>query len=208
MTAGCASPGGLLFGAMHHQPMEIGHFGCYSTVMLKRRSRRSPLLNWWMLWRVPVLLLIVMAGWWFLFRPLADGRGWIEISRDFSICGESSDVPSQGCVIDGDTLAIGFGANARRIRLTGFDAPELDGACNAEREAAVRSRQALHDWLANGRFEWNGSDQPPYDQYGRELREVRRIDGDGSTRYLAEDMIAQGLAAESGWNAEPKDWCE
>lgn len=184
--------------------------------MLKRRSRAprfnrgrssSRLLTWWVLWRVPALLLIVMAAWWFGVRPVMEEQGWVRVDQEFALCGERGS-SADGCVVDGDTLTIGFGNDRRRIRLTGFDAPELEGACPAESEAAVSARSALHDWLSQGRFEWNGAQDPPYDQYGRELRSVRRTTSDGQREYLAETMIERGLAAESGWGAEPKDWCD
>ncbi|QUL37015.1 thermonuclease family protein [Erythrobacter sp. JK5] len=182
--------------------------------MLKRRSKsprfrrprsRGGWFGWWLVWRVPALALIVMAGWWFLVRPVVDEQGWVTVTRDFAICGERSG--AAGCVADGDTVIIGFGSDQRRIRLTGFDAPELDGACPAEREAALAARAALHEWLGRGPFQWTGADDPPYDRYGRELREVRRAAPGGGREYLAETMIARGLAAESGWGARPVDWC-
>lgn len=178
-------------------------------VMLQRRTRRgrrrSRMLTWWVLWRVPVLLLIVMAAWWFGIRPIAHEQGWVRVDQEFSLCADRGS--TDACVVDGDTVIIGFGENRRRIRLTGFDAPELEGACEAERALAVKSRDALHDWLERGPFEWNGADEPPYDQYGRELREVRRVGSDGSREYLAETLLDRDLAAESGWGAEPQDWC-
>lgn len=109
---------------------------------------------------------------------------------------------------DGDTLIIGFGKERRRIRLTGFDAPELDGACPAERETAIAAREALHAWLGQGGAEWDGAADPPYDQYGRELRAASRTGRDGKREYLADTMIARGLAEPSGWGAEAVDWCK
>ncbi len=164
------------------------------------------MLTWWVVWRVPLLLGIVMAVWWFGVRPTMQEQGWIRVTQDFALCVERGN-DAAGCVVDGDTLIIGFGTDRRRIRLTGFDAPELDGACETERETAIAAREALHQWLGEGPFEWNGADSPPYDQYGRELRAVRRITADGSREYLAETMLERELAAESGWGAEPKDWC-
>lgn len=164
------------------------------------------MLDWWTLWRVPVLLAIVSAAWWFLYRPYAAEQGWVEVTDRFVLCGERWE-GARGCVVDGDTLVIGNGKERRRIRLTGFDAPELDGVCEAEREQAKRARRALHDWLARGPFEWNGEADPPRDQYGRELREVRRSLGKGRRENLADYMIESGLAAESGWGAAPVDWC-
>ncbi|WP_298471300.1 hypothetical protein [uncultured Erythrobacter sp.] len=176
------------------------------TPRFKRRRTGGRFASWWVLWRVPVLLLIVMAAWWFGVRPVMEEQGWVRVTQDFALCGERSS-EAAGCVVDGDTLIIGFGNDRRRIRLTGFDAPELDGACQAEREAAQKARGALHDWIGEGPIEWNGADDPPYDQYGRELRAARRVARDGSREFLAETMIKRGLAAESGWGAEPKNWC-
>ncbi len=172
-------------------------------------SRSGDLRRWLIIWRVPLLALVVMAAWWFIFRPLmgAGPEEWVQIERSFKICGQGSSAPSQGCVIDGDTLAIGFGGSARRIRITGFDAPELDGACEAESTQAIRARDALHNWLWHGGIEWSGADDPPFDQYGRELRAMRRPLSGGRYEYLAEHMIEAGLAAESGWGTTPRDWC-
>lgn len=164
------------------------------------------MLTWWVLWRVPALLGIVMAAWWFGVRPIMNEQGWVRVSQDFAICSEKSS-GSAGCVVDGDTVIVGFGRDQRRIRLTGFDAPELDGACEVESRLAITARDALHEWLQRGSFEWNGAQDPPRDQYGRELREVRRIGAGNRREYLADTMIARGLAAESGWGSEPKNWC-
>ncbi|MEM7779470.1 MAG: hypothetical protein AAF697_03650 [Pseudomonadota bacterium] len=165
------------------------------------------MLDWWLLWRVPVLALIVMAAWWFGFRPIAMEQGWVEVTEDFALCGGEGPTAA-GCVVDGDTLVIGFGSERRRIRLTGFDAPELEGACGLEEVLAQSAKEELHKWLGEGPFEWNGDADPPRDQYGRELRAARRILPDGSRDYLADAMIATGLAAESGWGTTPRDWCE
>ena len=159
-----------------------------------------------MLWRVPVLIAIVSAAWWFLYRPYAHEQGWVPVTDSFALCGEPWS-GAQGCVVDGDTLVLGNGGARRRIRLTGYDAPEMEGACPAENTRALEARQALHEWLGRGPFEWNGAAEPPRDQYGRELREVRRKLADGSREYLAETMIERGLASDSGWGSAPVDWC-
>lgn len=158
------------------------------------------------MWRVPALALIVMAAWWFVFRPIAQEQGWVTVDEGFALCGGGTRQP--GCVVDGDTVIIGYGSERRRIRLTGFDAPEIDGPCEAERELAIAARAHLHEWLTEGPFEWNGADDPPRDQYGRELRRARRSGADGTSEELAEAMIASGLASESGWGIPRKDWCE
>jgi len=170
------------------------------------------MLTWWMLWRVPALLGIVMAAWWFGVRPVLEERGWVAIDATFALCGDDrggGDMGGRtGCVVDGDTVVLfGAGDALRRIRLTGFDAPELDGACQAERKAALRAKLALHEWLAEGAFEWNGGAEPPRDRFGRELRRARRVTPDGTTQNLAEAMVARGLAARDGWGEAPTDWC-
>ncbi len=149
---------------------------------------------------------LVAAIWWFGIRPITYEQGWVWVDEVFSLCGEGE--RSRACVIDGDTLSVArSGSKPLRIRLIGFDTPELEGACEAESALARKAQAALFDWLSRGAFEWNGADDPPYDQYGRELREVRRKRADGSREYLAEAMINAGLASESGWGSEPVDWC-
>lgn len=163
------------------------------------------MFGWWLMWRVPGLVLIVMLVWWFLVRPVVSEEGWIEVREGFALCGEGQ--RQEGCVIDGDTLLLSAGGSQRRIRLTGFDAPELDGACKAEVQLARTAREKLRKWLSQGHFEWNGASDPPRDQYGRELRAVRRTLPDGTTQELAEVMITSGLAAANGWGELERDWC-
>ncbi len=100
------------------------------------------------------------------------------------------------CVIDGDTLAIG----PRRIRLTGYDAPEIDGLCEAERRLAQVAREELAAWLNLGAFELDGGAEPPRDDYHRELRAARR-----GGEELAETMIERELARRSRLD---RGWCE
>lgn len=173
---------------------------------LRGASQGIGLFNWWLLWRVPALALIVMMAWWFIVRPIAQEQGWVQVNEGFAICGVGP--RQEGCVIDGDTVFLGNGAQQRRIRFTGFDAPEMDGACEKERELALAAREKLHEWLEEGQFEWNGADNPPRDQYGRELRAARRILPDKSPETLANVMIGSGLAATRGWGEPPLDWCD
>ncbi|KLE34127.1 thermonuclease family protein [Aurantiacibacter luteus] len=103
------------------------------------------------------------------------------------------------CVVDGDTLRIG----ERRVRLTGFDTPEIEGACPAERVKAVEAREELLRWLNAGPFELDGGADPERDKYGRELRAARR-----GSDLLADHMLAAGLAHGGGWADWGEiDWC-
>lgn len=159
----------------------------------RRRVRR-----WWRRWRwLPVLTLMLAAGWWMRGQGWFDGE-WEEVARPFPVCGSSS--RASGCVIDGDTLAIG----TRRVRLTGYDAPELDGACQAERTKAREAQAELSRWLSAAPFELEHAEgEAPRDQYGRELREARR---DGQS--LADHMIARRLGRDDSFASRRAEyWC-
>lgn len=144
---------------------------------------------------LPLLVLALALAWWAYGDRLGPAPELARVDMRFGICGERG---GAACVIDGDTLAIG----QRRVRLTGYDAPEFDGACKAERAKAREAQSALHRWLARGSFSWTGGEDPPRDRYGRELREARRGD-----EMLAEHMIGAGLAEGSGWGAVRREWC-
>lgn len=164
----------------------------------QRRRRRGA---WWRAWRwwIGFALVIAASAW---LVPIMETAGeWEPVERSFAICGERGG--KAGCVIDGDTLAIG----QRRIRLTGFDAPEIDGQCEAERRLAMQAREALRDWLNRGPFLLDGGAEPPRDRYGRELRAARREDAAGQ-QWLAEAMIGQGLARDDGWLTSGEGWCD
>ncbi|ABC64404.1 thermonuclease family protein [Erythrobacter litoralis] len=162
----------------------------------QRKRRWAARWRQWRPWLIIVglvALTLILSG-----KPTAL-RDPVEVDRAFTLCGEGS---SAACVIDGDTVAIG----QRRIRLTGFDTPELDGACPAEAAKAREARTALRDWLNEGAFLLGGGKDAPRDRYGRELRDAwRRIEGD--EEWLAERMIGQGLAADDSWSGSAVDWC-
>lgn len=155
-------------------------------------QRRRRLRATWQRWRWLLVLALLLAAY-AVMRQLGWGQGeWHAMDRQFTICGQGS---SAGCVVDGDTLRIG----SRRVRLTGFDAPELDGACEAERALARVAREELAAWLNLGPFELEGGAEPARDQYGRELREARR-----GGELLADTMVERGLARRSRLD---RDWC-
>ncbi|MDN3646608.1 hypothetical protein QWY75_10400 [Pontixanthobacter aestiaquae] len=142
------------------------------------------------------LLVIAVASFliwgWQSSDPAAE---WQHVDTRFTVCGERS---SAGCVIDGDTFMIG----RRKIRISGFNAPELPGECPAETALAKQSRDGLRDWLNAGTFQMDGGDDPPYDQYGRELRELKR-----GEQLLSDVMLQKELAQETGWGFTRGGWC-
>jgi endonuclease YncB( thermonuclease family) len=139
------------------------------------------------------LALLLLLGFAIQQSGWAEGQ-WDAVERQFALCGNGSGAAA--CVIDGDTLAIG----ARRIRLTGYDAPELDGACEAERRLAQVARGELAAWLNLGAFEMEGGADPPRDIYGREWRAARR-----GGEELADTMVERDLARRSSLD---RGWCE
>ena len=127
------------------------------------------------------------------YRAWFVATDWQASDTRFTICGQAS---SANCVVDGDTIRIG----ERRIRLTGYDAPEMDGACLAERQLALVAQAELAEWLNAGPFQLDGGDDPPRDRYGRELRAARR-----GAEALSDVMLARGLAHQDRWNFA-SDW--
>jgi micrococcal nuclease len=105
---------------------------------------------------------------------------------------------SQTCVIDGDTILIGYPPKGRKIRMSDYNAPEIKGECPAESALALGARAALLEWLNRGPFEMSGGDDPAYDKYGRELRAFKRTSSDGSDDWLVETILASNTA-RSEW---------
>ncbi|WP_324261617.1 hypothetical protein U4960_00075 [Altererythrobacter sp. H2] len=164
----------------------------------RRRAARWRAARWWL------LLAALLAGGLLLARWQGSGGDWqAHDAGRFVLCGEGrGEGRAANCVIDGDTVMLG----QRRVRLTGYDAPEIGGACEAERLLARRAQLALRDWLNRGAFELDGGADPPRDLYGRELRGARRSDAMGQ-EWLAEAMVEAGLARTTGWGAGEAGWC-
>ncbi|WBY17266.1 hypothetical protein PF049_03650 [Erythrobacteraceae bacterium WH01K] len=165
-----------------------------------RWQAKRRLSGWWRAVRLPLVLAAILAASWLLTRTATPGQDPQALPQRFVLCGQGG---ASACVIDGDTVALGPFDQRRRVRLTGFDAPEMNGACAGEREAAQRARAALLVWLNAERAYVDGGEQPPRDRYGRELRAASRADGS----LLADVMIESGLAQGSGWGAASIDWC-
>lgn len=171
---------------------------------MRRSAKRPSLWQWWSWWRTPIFVLLLVGVWWVMQTHEPEGE-WVMVGQQFGVCGERG--RPNACVSDGDTVTLGYGSSARRIRLTGFDTPEMEGACAMESALARQAQTALRDWLNQGAFEWSGGTEPSYDKYGRELRSVRRNLPDGSSEDLADVMIKAGLASGDGpW--EWRDWCD
>lgn len=118
-------------------------------------------------------------------------RGEAEIySRSMPICSSSKRV---NCVVDGDTIWF----DGEKIRLEGFNTPEMNGECGRERQLARKARSRLSRALSSNPFEVN---RGGYDRYGRRLATVSINSVD-----VGDPLIRDGLAHE--WQGHKEDWC-
>ncbi len=162
----------------------------------KRRRRSGRRSLWRKLKPLVTFLFLLGVGALIMRMPVMFEGDYAPVETRFTLC---SDRSSQGCVIDGDTIMIG----QRKIRISGYNAPELAGECADETALARRSRDALLAWLDDGVFQMDGGEDPPFDKFGRELRVLKR-----GQEWLSDHMIKQGLAQESGWGFERGGWCD
>lgn len=154
-----------------------------------RRPRRR-----WLGWLWLVLLLAAWAA--FEWREANRQPPVREtVDRRFALCGAAAGAPA--CVVDGDTFRLG----RRRIRIDGIDAPELAGACDAERRLAELSRERLRALLGAGPFVMTARRQGATDQYGRELRRLER-----RGQSLGDLLVGEGLARD--YRGSKADWCD
>ena len=96
-------------------------------------------------------------------------------------------------VIDGDT----FRFNGERARMEGIDAPEINGACLAERLLGARASDFLRLQLDRDEVSFSFGAR---DYYGRRLVRVSVGGAD-----LGDAMIEAGLAV--AWAGRKADWC-
>ena len=108
-------------------------------------------------------------------------------------------------VLDGDT----FVAEAQvwpghsvhvNIRIRGIDAPEMKSRCEAEREAALRARQALAAVLGDGAVTLTNIGGAKY--YGRVLADVSTSAGEGVGSLL----LGEGLVRRY-FGGKRQSWC-
>jgi endonuclease YncB( thermonuclease family) len=162
------------------------------TIRFWPERRRSPLRRLAVAAR-PFVLLAVLAGLWVAYDPaLVDPPALLssdpeQVDDQFTRCG-----PGRGhaCVIDGDTFKLG----SRKVRIIGIDAPEVHGQCAEEMRLAETATAKLQDLLNEGPFEMVAPIVRGHDQYGRDLRALRRTRADGSMQSIADDMRSSGLA--------------
>ncbi|MDR3498532.1 MAG: thermonuclease family protein [Parvibaculum sp.] len=108
-------------------------------------------------------------------------------------------------VVDGDTLKvrakIWLGQTVEvDVRLAGIDAPELHGACDREREAALAAKDALAALTGGGKVRLTDIRR---DKFGG--RVIAHVGGDGA-EDLSAALLAQHFARAYG-GGKRGGWC-
>ena len=99
---------------------------------------------------------------------------------------------------DGDTFTVHDRTGRReRIRIENIDAPEIGGACAAERVAALQAKDELATQVSGHRIELVCG---KLDRYGCQFSRVAV-----GTRDVGETLIEHGLARR--WDSWRKPWC-
>lgn len=106
------------------------------------------------------------------------------------ICGSER----HSCVVDGDTIWL----NGVKIRLEGYDTPEINGSCPGEPALAQKATQRLSELLSIGGTIYYSGDQ---DRFGRELANIT-VQG----KDVGDILISEGLARS--WPDGREFWCE
>lgn len=103
-------------------------------------------------------------------------------------------------VVDGDTLHLDCGSGDVKVRLLGYDTPEIHRPkCAVEAERGARATELLAGLVARGPV--TGFYPQGLDHYGRTLARIT-IAGQDVTAY----MLATPLAQPYQGRAHP-DWC-
>lgn len=98
------------------------------------------------------------------------------------------------CVVDGDTAWV----DSEKIRISGIDAPEIDGKCPYERVLAQRAKSRLSELLSAEPFSVSRSGT---DRYGRTLATVYLRDRGDVGLVLVRDGLARV------WSGRRMPWC-
>ena len=105
-----------------------------------------------------------------------------------------------GRVVDGDTLHLSCNGTAHKVRLLGYDTPEIyHPLCPAERQAGEAASEILRRLAASGPV--TGVQFSGHDRYGRDLAHMQ-IAGQDVSAF----MLTTPLARPYRGHKHP-DWC-
>lgn len=138
--------------------------------------------------------VLVTAGW---FGWSVGGIREAEAIPSLPVAGVAMPICTDGnrftCIVDGDTIRY----RGERIRLEGFNTPEMRGQCRRETDLARQAQRRLQQVLHNVPFSIHRSGT---DRYGRTLATVRTANGD-----VGDVLIREGLAHV--WRGRQENWC-
>ncbi len=106
------------------------------------------------------------------------------------ICGSAKRIT---CVVDGDTIWI----EGEKIRLEGFNSPEVNGRCEREKDLAKKATDELQAILSSEPISITRNGR---DRYKRTLATISNSQGD-----IGALMIAKGVAHK--WRGRKESWC-
>ena len=171
----------------------------------KKQVTARGLLRETLFWLRPVMLLAGIIILWPTLDPaLIEPPPFLQAAREpvsatFTRCGLGR---SWACVIDGDTFKLGD----RKIRIIGIDTPETHPSrCAEEARLGELATVKLQHLLNERPFEMVGRIDDQKDHYGRDLRVIRRLRGDGGYQNMAEELRQAGLARWYAGGRRP--WC-
>jgi micrococcal nuclease len=109
----------------------------------------------------------------------------------------------QVTVVDGDTVTIATQgmATGLRLRALGFDAPEANSSCAAERSLAKRAKDRVVALSVRGLDVTTGLQT---DMYGRILATLRTPNG----QDVGQILIGEGLARPFDGKTARRPWCD
>lgn len=136
----------------------------------------------------------LMSSAWISIRPENSGAN-IPATANFTRSMPPCVGPSRfNCVVDGDTAWV----NGEKIRISGIDAPEIDGKCAYERSLAQRAKSRLSALMSAEPFSVSRSGT---DRYGRTLATIY-LGGQGDVGAV---LVRDGLARV--WTGRRMPWC-
>lgn len=131
------------------------------------------------------LVTLTMAG----LSPPAASQSTYKLHKATVTDGDSITIPASGMV------------TGLRLRALGYDAPELNSRCAAERQHANRTKDRLAVLALRGLQVSSGLEM---DAYGRILASLRTPNG----ADVADILISEGLARAYSGKAARTPWCD
>jgi endonuclease YncB( thermonuclease family) len=122
--------------------------------------------------------------------------------------------PETTSIVDGDTIEVG--ADRKRVRLVGFNAPETAGAaCERERDLGAKASKRLSDLIASEPAELQpiacacraGTEGTPACNYGRACGILKVAGVDVGRTLISEGLAVPFTCSKTRCPSTPRPWC-